>query len=86
MNDPAEYEMMSKKIKAPAAGSAWAISLAAILDLIAFGFLAAAGSGLSTLGLFGAATAVLILYSIGAWKQYFERYTEYQVQREAGCS
>lgn len=72
---------MDDQPKPPNPRAAWGITWAAILDLIAFGFLIAAAADLPLLVLFGACEAMFIFLSVKAWKEYFESYTKYEITR-----
>lgn len=65
----------------PRTNGAWGMTWAAILDLIAFGFLIASDAELSLLALFGACEAMFIFLSVKAWKDYFEAYTRYEIAK-----
>lgn len=72
---------MDTKPERPKPVAAWGITWAAILDLIAFGFMIASRADLLLLWIFGACEALLIFYSVKAWKDYFECYTRYEIKR-----
>lgn len=57
---------------APIRTSAWALTVAAAFDQVAFVLLARADASTLVLGLFGICEVVLILGATYMWKSYFE--------------
>ena len=54
------------------AGSAWSLTFAAVLDLVALIFLVAAKAEFGLLVGFAACEVILIFAAVAAWKKYFE--------------
>lgn len=77
---------MMELSKPPTPKTAWGITWAAILELLAFGFLIAGGAGFSLLVLFGACEAIFIFLAVKGWKEYFEAYTQSEIAKAADAT
>ena len=60
---------------------AWAYSVAAAFDLLAFVLLASADVELKILLFFGLCEIVIILAATWSWKEYFEALIDYKTNR-----